>query len=97
MAFFSETVNLDRSSIPLPDEVFNSGNTVSAVTPVNLPVVLVDKVNPHLQCSVCKNVYIDPVINVKCGHTFCRKCVFKASRCPDDDTPFDTTLLISNR
>ncbi|XP_073480434.1 E3 ubiquitin-protein ligase TRIM39-like [Aquarana catesbeiana] len=28
----------------------------------------------ELECSVCLNIYIDPV-NLKCGHNFCRVCI----------------------
>ncbi|XP_018430323.1 PREDICTED: E3 ubiquitin-protein ligase TRIM39-like [Nanorana parkeri] len=28
----------------------------------------------ELECSVCLNVYTDPV-NLKCGHNFCRECI----------------------
>ncbi|XP_068128995.1 E3 ubiquitin-protein ligase TRIM39-like [Hyperolius riggenbachi] len=30
--------------------------------------------NKLLDCSVCQNIYTDPV-NLKCGHSFCRVCI----------------------
>ena len=41
---------------------------------------------PDLECSVCSEVFTDPV-TLACGHTFCRSCALRwftnsAKRCP---------------
>ena len=46
------------------------------------------QISPHLKCSICSEVFSDPV-RAKCGHTFCRNCIEswiknrnKAAPCP---------------
>ena len=63
----------------------------------DLPVKLTEEPNTHLNCPVCLKLYSDPVINVRCGHTFCRKCVFATTKCPVDNTHCDTSQLVINR
>lgn len=50
-----------------------------------------------LICPVCKKVFSEPVISVKCGHTFCRKCVENNVRCPMDLLVCDSGQLVLNR
>lgn len=54
-----------------------------------------------LLCPVCKKVFIEPVISIKCGHTFCRTCIeelIKNGRnCPLDDQECDSSQLVLNR
>ena len=39
-----------------------------------------------LLCSICQDIFQDPVINPACSHSFCRACIFQAvqqaNRCP---------------
>ncbi|XP_041376472.1 E3 ubiquitin-protein ligase TRAF7-like isoform X2 [Gigantopelta aegis] len=63
----------------------------------DLPIKLTEEPNTHLKCPVCLNLYSDPVINVRCGHTFCRKCAFATTKCPVDNTHCDTSQLVINR
>ena len=42
--------------------------------------------SPDLECSVCTEIFVDPVV-LACGHTFCRACAVRwfnapAKRCP---------------
>ena len=54
-----------------------------------------------LLCPVCKKVFTEPVISVKCGHTFCRTCIEELIRngrnCPLDDQECDSNQLVLNR
>ena len=54
-----------------------------------------------LLCPVCKKVFIEPVISIKCGHTFCRTCIEELIRngrnCPLDDQECDSSQLVLNR
>lgn len=53
-----------------------------------------------LLCPVCKKVFIEPIISVKCGHTFCKRCIEKlvsaGSRCPIDRQVCDSGQLVLN-
>ena len=48
-----------------------------------------------LKCSVCLDLYDDPLILSGCGHTFCRECITKhlqgrkaySSQCPECKKP----------
>jgi len=64
------------------------------------------KPSNYIVCSVCRNVFTDPVINVKCGHTFCLQCIEEAGgnkddqviiRCPEDGTECKASELVINR
>ncbi|XP_062615981.1 E3 ubiquitin-protein ligase TRAF7-like isoform X1 [Saccostrea cucullata] len=61
------------------------------------PILLVNKLTPHFLCPVCEQLYKNPVINIKCGHTFCKRCASGCSRCPVDNEPCDASQLILNR
>nr|XP_022342955.1 E3 ubiquitin-protein ligase TRAF7-like isoform X1 [Crassostrea virginica] len=61
------------------------------------PILLVNKLTPHFLCPVCGQLYRNPVINIKCGHTFCKNCASGCSRCPVDDEQCDSSQLIVNR
>lgn len=61
------------------------------------PVLLVNKLTPHFLCPVCGQLYRNPVINIKCGHTFCKNCASGCSQCPVDNEPCDAGQLIVNR
>ncbi|KAM5125838.1 LOW QUALITY PROTEIN: E3 ubiquitin-protein ligase TRIM7-like [Mantella aurantiaca] len=39
-----------------------------------LPAMASADLRAELECSVCLNIYTDPV-NLKCGHNFCRVCI----------------------
>ena len=54
-------------------------------------LVWVTPPSPDLHCSVCTEVYQEPV-TLACGHTFCRACAVQhfdgpAKRCPDGRCP----------
>lgn len=61
------------------------------------PILLVNKLTPHFLCPVCGQLYRHPVINIKCGHTFCKNCASGCSQCPVDNEPCDASQLIVNR
>ena len=54
-----------------------------------------------LLCPVCKKVYTEPVISIKCGHTFCKSCIEeligKGQTCPIDNLTCDSNQLVLNR
>ena len=56
---------------------------------------------PPLVCPVCKKVFSQPIISVKCGHTFCKHCIEELIRigqtCPLDDQSCDSGQLVLNR
>ncbi|XP_033754301.1 E3 ubiquitin-protein ligase TRAF7-like isoform X2 [Pecten maximus] len=97
MAFISETYKLEKDESPIIKTKNQIHLTRDSETEDGLPVLLVEEPSPHLKCTVCKHLYLDPVISVKCGHTFCRKCAFRITRCPIDSQPCDTTQLVVNR
>lgn len=60
----------------------------------------------HIVCHLCKKVFTNPVINVKCGHTYCKTCLTKLSstgdgksvvQCPEDGVECNITELVMNR
>ena len=65
------------------------------------PIKYVEQPPPPLLCPVCKNVFSEPIISVKCGHTFCRKCIEnlikKGQTCPLDQQVCDSGQLVLNR
>lgn len=75
-------------------EIINSIKSEALLSP---PTKFVQEPSSHLKCPVCGNVYQDPVINVKCGHTFCQRCASTSQTCPVDDSPCDADLLVLNR
>ncbi|RUS74673.1 hypothetical protein EGW08_017579 [Elysia chlorotica] len=66
-------------------------------TETGAPTRFVDLPSPHLKCTICGGFYKDPVINIKCGHTFCRSCVFNTTRCPVDNSHCDSSQVVVNR
>ena len=34
-----------------------------------------DSIPAHLNCTMCEEVFIDPVMDKKCQHTFCKECI----------------------
>lgn len=54
-----------------------------------------------LLCPVCNHVFREPVISIKCGHTFCRCCIEAmirdGVRCPVDGQECDSGQLVLNR
>ena len=67
--------------------------------PMNRPTKYAEEPAPLL-CPVCKNVFEEPIISVKCGHTFCRKCienlVTAGNMCPLDGQACDSGQLVLN-
>lgn len=68
--------------------------------PAKQPTKYVSEPSPLL-CPVCKGVFSEPIISVKCGHTFCRQCIEglirNAMTCPLDDQVCDSGQLVLNR
>ena len=56
---------------------------------------------PSLKCSFCELILYDPVISVKCGHTFCHICAeemaLKGIKCPQDEIRCSSKMVVSNR
>lgn len=54
-----------------------------------------------LLCPVCRRVLHNPVISIKCGHTFCTNCIESLIandlKCPLDGQDCDTGQLVVNR
>ena len=54
-----------------------------------------------LLCPVCKNIFNEPIISVKCGHTFCKACIegliSEGRTCPLDQQACDSGQLVLNR
>jgi E3 ubiquitin-protein ligase TRAF7 len=70
-----------------------------------LPTKFITPASPALHCPMCENLFTDPVISTRCGHTFCRMCITEniSSRgnvsnsvCPVDNIPFHRADLVSN-
>ncbi|XP_053400935.1 E3 ubiquitin-protein ligase TRAF7-like isoform X3 [Mercenaria mercenaria] len=61
------------------------------------PVVFAQEPSQHFKCPSCHKLYIDPVINIGCGHTFCKKCSQNISSCPVDGNPCDPNQMVVNR
>lgn len=68
--------------------------------PAKHPTKYVSEPSPLL-CPVCKKVFSEPIISVKCGHTFCRTCIEELIRngmtCPLDGQVCDSGQLVLNR
>lgn len=67
--------------------------------PVKRPTKYVEERAPLL-CPVCKRIFEEPIISVKCGHTFCRQCIedliSAGNRCPLDGHACDSGQLVLN-
>lgn len=70
-----------------------------------LPTKFISAASQALYCPMCENLFNDPVISTRCGHTFCRMCITEniSSRgnvsnsvCPVDNIPFHRSDLVSN-
>jgi len=61
------------------------------------PIVFVTEPSLHLTCPVCKKLYVDPVINIVCGHTFCKACGEQITACPLDEKQCDKSCMVVNR
>ncbi|XP_076470506.1 E3 ubiquitin-protein ligase TRAF7-like isoform X2 [Babylonia areolata] len=57
----------------------------------------VEEGSHHLKCPVCGNIYREPVINISCGHTFCRLCADTIADCPVDNAACVKEQLVINR
>jgi len=69
-------------------------------------VRFVKEPSSFIVCKLCKRVFANPVINVKCGHTYCMTCLTKPSpvrdgislvQCPEDGVECNVTELVLNR
>ena len=68
-------------------------------------VKFVSEPSSYLLCHLCKKVFTNPVINVKCGHTYCMTCLTKSPagdgisvvQCPEDGIECNVTELVVNR
>ena len=54
--------------------------------------VPIAKLNPFLVCELCDGYFREPSTITRCGHTFCRSCLFKFfaygnTRCPTCSVP----------
>ncbi|XP_060566056.1 E3 ubiquitin-protein ligase TRAF7-like isoform X1 [Ruditapes philippinarum] len=61
------------------------------------PVVFDQEPSQHFKCPSCQKLYIDPVINIGCGHTFCKNCSQQISTCPVDGNACDANQMVVNR
>ena len=70
-----------------------------------LPTKCISPAPQALFCPLCQNLFDDPVISTRCGHTFCRMCITEKtssrgnvsnSVCPVDNIPFHRSDLVSN-
>ena len=70
-----------------------------------LPTKFITAASQALHCPMCENLFSDPVISTRCGHTFCRMCITEKissrgnvsnSVCPVDNIPFHRSDLVSN-
>ena len=65
------------------------------------PTKFTEKPSTSLCCPVCKSVFGEPVISVKCGHTFCKQCIIKLANenrnCPIDNILCDSSSLVPNK
>ena len=76
------------------------------VLPMETAIKFVKKPSSYIVCTICGKVFTDPVINVKCGHTFCLRCVEATGvrrnsqlfvRCPEDGNECKLSELVVNR
>ena len=67
--------------------------------PTKRPTKYAEEPAPLL-CPVCKKIFEEPIISVKCGHTFCRQCIENlvnaGNRCPLDGLACDSGQLVLN-
>jgi len=79
---------------------------MSGVVRTSTAVKFVTEPSSYIVCQLCKQVFKNPVINVKCGHTYCMTCLTKSSatedglslvRCPEDGIECNVTELVLNR
>lgn len=61
------------------------------------PIVFVTEPSSHLKCPVCGELYIEPVINMGCGHTMCDRCLRTCGNCPVDGEQCDASRSVVNR
>ncbi|KAK2144505.1 hypothetical protein LSH36_750g01001 [Paralvinella palmiformis] len=67
------------------------------------PTKFVQSPNPHLICAICGQLFEEPVINVMCGHTFCKRCIYdksedgKTAKCPLEGQICQLETLVLNR
>lgn len=45
--------------------------------PMSVQNLTLDKLNPLLQCQLCKGYLVDATKLTNCNHTFCRACIWK--------------------
>ena len=69
----------------------------SSVPEENLPVVFLTEPSQHFLCPCCKKLYQEPVINISCGHTYCKQCSLSINKCPIDDSPCVQQQMVVNR
>ena len=65
------------------------------------PVKFVNAPLESQLCLFCKAVLRDPVLSIRCGHTFCRACcetrmVDNVGKCPVEETEFTKDTLVVN-
>ncbi|KAL4234254.1 hypothetical protein ACF0H5_005904 [Mactra antiquata] len=61
------------------------------------PLLFIKEPSQHLTCPVCQKLYTQPVINIACGHTFCKGCAESISRCPVDGNECMGGQMVVNR
>ncbi|WAR12330.1 TRAF7-like protein [Mya arenaria] len=61
------------------------------------PLVYISEPSQHFHCPVCKGLYQEPVINIACGHTFCKQCSRTIDKCPLDDSACEQQQMVVNR
>lgn len=95
----------DASTVEIPEyedtdiEKFATSFDIAGNAKVDVRNAKFKTVIEHLSCPICQQPFCDP-ITTRCGHTFCRYCIFECLKTSNEDQisnrgvcPLDRTLL----
>ncbi|XP_073480056.1 LOW QUALITY PROTEIN: uncharacterized protein [Aquarana catesbeiana] len=71
---YSSSLTLCRRMSPLPHPHSSPVSETFRLVSLLLSAMASGDLRAELECSVCLNIYTDPV-TLKCGHNFCRVCI----------------------